>query len=290
MRTEYLNEFIELSKTENYSLAADTLFVSQPSLTRHIQELERDAGTELFVRTPKGIHLNEAGKIFLRFANQMLDLENDYHNEIAAYIQRLNGSLEIGSVFAMKQYHITEMMAGWHQLHPEISVHIVEQDSTDLLSLLRQDKIQMAFLRDDFPEENADFDKIPIALDRMVCLFPEGHPLAGRQTVTIAELKNERFVYYEKCPLTNMLFLGAGYVPSEGVGLRGRNALALVRQKSGIMLEFQKQIDPSEFGGFSVVEIAPSIQSRISLYYHSRTLSESGKRFVNFIREQASPQ
>ena len=90
MKTKYINEFIVLARTGKYSLAAEELYISQPSLTRHIQELELEAGTPLFNRTAKGVELNEAGRIFLEFAEQHEHLYLEYAEKMSNYLNRLN--------------------------------------------------------------------------------------------------------------------------------------------------------------------------------------------------------
>ncbi|MCD7856240.1 MAG: LysR family transcriptional regulator [Clostridiales bacterium] len=65
MKLEYLNEFITLSETKNYSVCADALYISQPSLTRHIQELEKELGVPLFERAARGVVLTEEGNLFI---------------------------------------------------------------------------------------------------------------------------------------------------------------------------------------------------------------------------------
>lgn len=285
MKTKYINEFIVLARTGKYSLAADELYISQPSLTRHIQELELEAGTPLFNRTAKGVELNEAGRIFLEFAEQHEHLYLEYAEKMSNHINQLNESVTVGSVFAMDQYGITDLMTGWRKANPDIRTRLREADSAELLYMLRREQLSYAFLREDLPEEDRDMKRVPITDDHLVCLLPETNPLSKREALSLADLRKETFVYYEQCPLLKNLFLGAGYIPNINFeGVKGRNALNLVRRGAGIMLEFRKQIDDSELGGFAIVDIEPRIQSDISLVYSPQTLSDSGKKFVRYIK------
>lgn len=285
MKFEYMKEFIALSETRNYSVCADMLFISQPSLTRHIQEIERELGVPVFQRTSRGIVLTEAGEFFLPYAKQAIELQNRYLDDIAQYIERLNGTLVLGSVYAMPQYQISKIMNAWHKTHTTINTKIIEGDSTELLSWMRQGTIDYAFIREDFPDENSDFDRIHITTDQLVCLVPESSPLAKLENVTISQLQNEKFVYFENCPLIRNLFLGAGYNPSlQLTGARGRNAVIQVKEGTGIMLGFRTPIDDSELGGFSILEISPKVTSNINFIYRSKNLSETGMNFVRFIK------
>ena len=74
MELNHVKEFIALTKTENYLEAAENLFTSQSSLSKHIKSLEAELGTTLFDRTTRQVKLNEAGKVFLKYAQHLIDI------------------------------------------------------------------------------------------------------------------------------------------------------------------------------------------------------------------------
>ncbi|MCD7857309.1 MAG: LysR family transcriptional regulator substrate-binding protein [Clostridiales bacterium] len=154
--------------------------------------------------------------------------------------------------------------------------------------MLRQGAISCAFAREDYSDINGDFERIKITSDRLVCLVPEGHPRAKDKTISIRELKGEKILYYEQSTMMRSLFLGAGFtIPDASIGAKGRNALLLVKQGLGIMLEFRKPIDDSELGGFSILDIEPEVRSDINFVYLPHALSDTGRRFVSFIKRYA---
>jgi DNA-binding transcriptional LysR family regulator len=285
MKFEYMKEFVSLSETRSYSICADILYISQPTLTRHIQELERELGAELFERTSRGIALTEAGELFLPYAQDALKLQSGYISAMEQYLKRRNGALSIATLHAIKQYNISPIIAAWSAENPSIKLRIVEGDPTDSLMWMRQGIVDYAFLREDVPGENSDFERIRITTDRLVCLVPMDHPLACAQSVSFTQLIHENIIYYENCPLLRNLFLGAGYMPQENLmGLRGSNAVNLVKQGVGLMLGFRAPIDDSELGGFSILEIEPPVRSEINFIYRPRGVSESGQKFISFVR------
>ena len=72
MLLEHIEGFVEVAERGNLSRAAESLILHQPTLTARLQSLERDLGEELFVRTPRGMRLSEAGRAFLPFAQRIL--------------------------------------------------------------------------------------------------------------------------------------------------------------------------------------------------------------------------
>ena len=73
MNTEELKTFIYLSKVKNFTLAAEQLFIAQSTVTNRISELEKEVGKRLFSRGSKTVTLTEAGEIFLRYAERILE-------------------------------------------------------------------------------------------------------------------------------------------------------------------------------------------------------------------------
>ncbi len=286
MKIEYLNDFLTLSETKNFSVCADALYISQPTLTRHIQDMEKELDVTLFERGPRGMVLTEAGALFLPYAKEILACSQKYTEALERYRAAKNHVLVLGSVYAMPQYGISPIIGAWGETHSEIKLRVLENDSNELFTWLRQGTIDGAFAREDFPDENGDFSRIHITRDHLVCLVPPDHPLSNEHTVSMQQLRNEKILYYEKSSLMRNLFLGAGYtVPDSGIGVKGRNALLLVKQGLGIMLEFRKPIDDSELGGFSILDIEPRIESDINFLYRSHSLSESGRQFVRFLEQ-----
>ena len=74
METGYIREFVMLADCLNFSEAAERLFISQSSLSKHIRALERELGGELFVRTTRTIRLSEMGTVYLPYARKIADL------------------------------------------------------------------------------------------------------------------------------------------------------------------------------------------------------------------------
>lgn len=90
MKIQNMREFLTLSDVKNFNLAAEKLFLSQPTLSRHIKELEEELGVQLFERSTRRVELTECGQYFLPFAKKIVNAENEYLKGFAAY-RRANG-------------------------------------------------------------------------------------------------------------------------------------------------------------------------------------------------------
>ena len=88
MNTEELKTFIFLAKVKNFTLAAEKLLIAQSTVTNRISELEKEVGKRLFSRGSKTVTLTEAGEIFLRYAERILELQDTSIEEIDACLKK----------------------------------------------------------------------------------------------------------------------------------------------------------------------------------------------------------
>lgn len=289
MKFEYIKEFVTLTEIKNYAIAADLLFISQPTLSRHIQELENELGIPLFDRSTHRISLTEGGKLFLPYANQALSLYSEFMTAINRYTEDLRGVLRVGSVWEMQQYGIVDLINQWCQNYPNIPLKISEGTSAELIAMLNQDEIDFAFIRDDFPETYIEYKRIKLSSDNLVCLLPLEHPLGKRNNLSVLDLKNENILFYEGSPLVKSLFLGAGFTPKSNIkGLHGANAIHQVRAGQGIMLQFKKTFSNNDMSGIAIRDIVPKIVSDINLLYRQNLKSDYGRLFINFIKNRVN--
>lgn len=78
MKIQSMREFITLSELKNFNYASEKLFLSQPTLSRHIKELEEELGVTLFNRSTRRVELTEYGQYFLPFAKRIVSAEDEY--------------------------------------------------------------------------------------------------------------------------------------------------------------------------------------------------------------------
>ena len=91
MNTEELKTFIFLSKVKNFTLAAEQMFIAQSTVTNRISELEKEVGKRLFSRGSKTVTLTEEGKIFLKYAERIIELQEtsvEEMNAVSAYSRK----------------------------------------------------------------------------------------------------------------------------------------------------------------------------------------------------------
>ena len=223
MNTENLKEFIVLAETKNFWEASERLYMNQSTLSKHIKSLENDLGVALFTRTTRRVELTNYGEIFLPYAKSVTRSEFEGISAIQRMLNIENGLLTIGTIPSMPQYHITQFLAQFQKLYPETTVRITEDDPVNLMTYLENEKCELIFNREDKVtfEKNFLNDhhilRIPYMSDHLVALIPLSHPLASSSSITLQQLKNDRFCFIKEGSLMYQMSMdacqNAGFIP-----------------------------------------------------------------------------
>ena len=143
MDTESIRTFLILTKTRNYTRAADQLFVAQSTVTNRINELEKELGFSLFTRTNRSVELTVRGEKFRVYAEKMMELTETSLAEISE-VPMYDHYLRIGSADSIYEAHLADRIQEHRRTHPgdylKISIglsdHLLEQVQNDMLDVV----------------------------------------------------------------------------------------------------------------------------------------------------------
>ena len=203
MTLQQMSFFVAICRCGNFTAAADELYISQSSISKSIIALEKELGSELFVRTTRKIRLSEVGRRLLPYATRMVE---EYDNLLAytAQTQRTcNHTIHVGGVPVLSIYGLTEVIMQFEALHPGLCVDICEIKTADILSQIKGRALDVGILRLSLPLERKpqDLTVIPLIDDRQVLLVPKTDPLAGEEAVCLEQAEKLTFVQLNSAPL-----------------------------------------------------------------------------------------
>lgn len=301
MDINYLQEFVTLAVQKNYLETATDLYISQSVLSKHIQKMENELGVALFIRSTRGVELSEAGKLFLPYAKKILQVKKLWENELEKYKNSSEKTIEIGSVAALAQYNITDLIAVFKKSHQDITLNVTLDRSSRLFDHLRNGVCDIAFIREAEQMDSRldkEFIRIPYASDTLVAVLPSFHPLASQKSVNLKALSEENFLFLgtDNMPghLCRNACLRAGFEPNVTFTNRyPENLIQLVKSGMGIALLMKPLAEFSATPDVSVVDISPPVYSFLSLFYlREKKLSSSVelflKEFSRFQKEESS--
>lgn len=293
MTTDNLREFLTLAKIGNYAAAAEPLFISEATLSRHIMALEQEIGAPLFERLPRRIALTEQGSVFLPFAQQIVAAEDACRRSVEHRLDRNKSTLSIGFDEALAYYGVAELLAAFKKAHPELIVQITEASTFSLREQVADGQLQLAYILYDESAPTETLRCRPYRDDCFAVVMAADHPLAAQDSVLLNRLNGESLLLppaltamYE---LSMKAFRSASFEPSSSTTafLSGRGARELV--KSGACL----CVMPHQFAAqwhddaIAIRDIAPRLAVRTALIYDEATLGEPGRQYLAFAQERA---
>jgi LysR family transcriptional activator of glutamate synthase operon len=286
MDTRYMREFMVLAQGCNVGEAATRLFISQSALSKHIKSMEEELGVPLFDRTGKGIVLNEYGRLFLLYAKQLVMLEDHFRKDIYNKLHDADHVIVIGT-----EYRITNLLTDFRQKNKDYLLSSIEGNILgEIRELLRTGKCELAFICN-LEDADGEFVSIPYTTDVFVAVLYASHPLAGRTTITLEELKDEDFVMFPPYAVHTCFCVDmcqrVGFTPKIVLtGSRGSDVVDLVRQEMGISLLFGHAVAEINTNGIVLLEIVPRVPFKISICHRENAQLTSGARlFLRHVQE-----
>lgn len=195
MELRHLECFLAVADTRSFTGAAKRLHVVQSGVSATIKALERELGTELFVRGPAGVALSPAGEALRPHARTTLDAARAAKDAVSAARGTVRGTVTVGTLTSVSVIDVPTVLAELHARHPEVVVHLraASAGSAGLAAQLREGDLDVAFLVFTGPPP-ADLHTRLVASVPLLLVVPEDHPLARRKAVSLPELAGMSFV------------------------------------------------------------------------------------------------
>jgi DNA-binding transcriptional LysR family regulator len=199
MELSHLRYFVAVAEELHFGRAAARLHIAQPPLSRQIRDLEREVGTPLFERTPRGVDLTPAGSAFLPEARLTLAQAERAQRTALRAARGETGRLRVGFVDAATHSGVLPNVLSFFRMHlPSIGLSLFEMDGRQQEEALRDGRIDLGLLHS--PPLDADrwLRVESVFTDPVIIAVPEDHRLAGRARFTLSGLAEESFVLFQR--------------------------------------------------------------------------------------------
>lgn len=193
VKIHQIRAFVEVARQGSIRGASRMLNMSQPALSKSIQELEEGLAAQLFFRRSKGVTLTDAGESFYQHASLILEELRAAQEEIRQRQGQLAGQINIGMGASISRSLMPAVISRFHQQHPQVKVRIMEGQLVSMINELRQGELDFTintYYQGPYDHEFT-FEKL---LEKQFAIFCRpGHPAIGArfdQTVTGLQLDN----------------------------------------------------------------------------------------------------
>lgn len=157
-------------KEQSFTRAARRLFISQPSLSAAIKNIENAVGAPLFERCGGKIELTEIGTEYILAAEQIMSAENDFKRKINDIYNLEMGKLTVGGTNYLSSYVLPRIITKFSSLHPNIEVNLVEANSQSLGTMMKDEQIDIVV--DSFDGIDELYEGYPLAKERIFLCVP----------------------------------------------------------------------------------------------------------------------
>ena len=196
MDIKQLTTFLTLCKLKNFTKTADLLGYAQSSITAQIKQLETEMGAKLFDRIGKSVSLTSAGKALMPYATQILFITSNMKETLTTN-GATSGSITIGAAESICICRLPQMISRYRKLYPHIDINLKLLNSDQMIPMLSDNSIDLAFSVGD-KIENPSITSAICLPERIMILASPGHPLASKATILPEDFSNESFLLTEK--------------------------------------------------------------------------------------------
>ena len=181
----------ELYRSKSISQASESLFISQPALTRRLKQIEEEFSTTILIRSSKGVTFTPQGELLVQYSQNMLDeyekLKKQMNPETA-----LSGTLQIASSLSQTQFFLPELLQQFSEIHPAVHFEVETELSTACVKALNTRQVPVAFFRGN---HNGNFKKELLATQEAYAVYC--------QPFEIKDLPDMPYISFESDHLSN---------------------------------------------------------------------------------------
>lgn len=294
MEIRVLKYFLTVSEIGNITKAANSMHLTQPTLSRQLQELEKELGQKLFIRGNHSVSLTPEGIILRKRAQEIIDLVDKTETEFTSFKDEVMGDIFIGSGETKSIKLITDIMKTLKKDYPKIKFHIVSGDSGDLVERLDKGLLDFCVLIQPFNLEKYDYIDLG-EKDTWGLLLRKDDPLADKKSIKIEDLMELPLIISRQAIRKtdeNNVFLNWFGNNFENLIIAGTynliyNAAIMTEDRIGYAMGLDKLINTTANTSLCFRPLTPKLEVGISVVWKkNQVFSRPAKLFLEQLRKK----
>ncbi|RLB16585.1 MAG: hypothetical protein DRG35_02795 [Deltaproteobacteria bacterium] len=193
---QQMESLIYLVEEGSFSRAAKRVFLTQPSLTKHIKNLEEAVNARLVNRENMGISLTTEGKIVYDYSRRILKLRDEAKERILRIKENESGNIFISASTIPATYILPYLLNDFKRLFPDIHAYVQTNDSEETLGMTLNNQAEIGFIGKQTLNRRLNVETL--WQDTLVLAVPGNHPWRKKDYVTLDEVSKEPFIIREK--------------------------------------------------------------------------------------------
>lgn len=147
----------KLYETPNMTKVVDMLYISQPSLTKRVKNMEKEFGVKIINRTSKGVKFTSEGEYLAKKAKEYMEFIKNVKEGLNSYKTELEGTIKVGSPYTYSKFELTDVLFEYSKVNKNVKFEIINDQSNNLFKMVLKNHIELGFICGDF---DGDVNKI----------------------------------------------------------------------------------------------------------------------------------
>ncbi|MCC5912136.1 MAG: LysR family transcriptional regulator [Clostridiaceae bacterium] len=208
MDFKQLESFIAIARFKSFSKAAHYLYITQPTISSHIINLEKELKATLLNRSNKKISLTQAGEILYDYAINMVNLKENVKFKLGEFKGRIIGNIELACSTVPEQYIMPSIMQQFNSLYPDVTFTMMHYDSSQVLEGILNGEIDFGVVGTKINHNQLKY--IELLKDEIVLVTPYSEPyISMEDSLDLKSVVKEKFIFREKGSGTRTLIESA---------------------------------------------------------------------------------
>ena len=193
---QQLKSLVNLAQERSFSRAAKKMYLTQPSLTKHIKNLEEQLGTRLVDRSNRELSLTPAGRVLCESAKRVFSLINEAGEKIERMKDNESGNIHIAASTIPATYILPHLLSKFMSSHHDIRCYVKTSDSDATLDMILDDEAEIGFIGREIVNRKLHVE--PLWKDKLLLVIPASHRWRREEKVSLGEISKEPFVSREQ--------------------------------------------------------------------------------------------
>ena len=160
----------KLYETPNMTKVADMLYISQPSLTKRVKNMEKEFGVKIINRTSKGVKFTSEGEYLAKKAKEYMEFIKNVKEGLNSYKTELEGTIKVGSPYTYSKFELTDVLFEYSKVNKNVKFEIINDQSNNLFKMVLKNHIELGFICGDF---DGDVNKILVKQNKAYIVSKE---------------------------------------------------------------------------------------------------------------------
>ena len=160
----------KLYETPNVTKVADMLYISQPSLTKRVKNMEKEFEVKIINRTSKGVKFTSEGEYLAKKAKEYMEFIKNVKEGLNSYKTELEGTIKVGSPYTYSKFELTDVLFEYSKKNKNVKFEIINDQSNNLFKMVLKNHIELGFICGDF---DGDVNKILVKQNKAYIVSKE---------------------------------------------------------------------------------------------------------------------